>query len=339
MKAAVFHGIGDIRIEDAAVRQPKEHEVVVKIAYCGICGTDVHIYHGDKGAAETVPPIILGHEMSGIITETGAGVKRLKPGDHVAIDPNYYCGECYYCRSGQEHLCASMNGIGTTLNGGFAEYCTLPAKAVLKVPNDMPLDEAAFAEPLACCLHGIDLTNISVGNQVLLIGGGTIGLIMLQLTKLAGASFIRLIEPDEKKRELALRLGADQVFANEQDYAAFAQSQDDVRADRVIECVGKTETVAAAIRAATKGATIMLFGLTPPEATVEIRPFEIFQKELHITASFVNPLTEARAVELLASGRIRTAELISERIPLEQLADALSNPKYRKMAKVLVKLS
>jgi 2-desacetyl-2-hydroxyethyl bacteriochlorophyllide A dehydrogenase len=338
MKAAVFYGKYDIRIEEIPIRPPKENEVVVKIAYCGICGTDLHIFHGDEGSAETKPPLILGHEMSGIIHETGAGVDTLKASDHVAIDPNFYCGECYYCRSGQEHFCNKMNGIGTTRHGGFAEYCTIPVKAALWIPQDMPLEIAAFAEPLACCLHGIDLTNIQVGNQVLLIGGGTIGLIMLQLAKLAGAGRVMLVEPDRGKRELALSLGADQVFQDGIEYLAFAEHTGGVRADRVIECVGKAETVSFAIRTADKGATVMLFGLTPPKATVEILPFELFKKELHITASFVNPLTEARALELLSFGRIRVQELIGELIPLDKLTEALTDPRYRKMTKVMVRL-
>ena len=336
MKAAIFYGKHDIRIEEREIRSPKDNEVVVKTAFCGICGTDLHIFQGDEGSAETIPPMILGHEMSGIIDEIGSAVTTLRPGDHVAIDPNFYCGECYYCRSGLEHFCSAMNGVGTTCDGGFAEYCTLPAKAVIKVPKEMPLEVAAFAEPLACCLHGIDLTNIRVGNQILLIGAGTIGLLMLQLSKAAGASSLTVIEPDQKKRVLAESLGADHTFANGEDYLIYARKSNNVRADRVIECVGKTETVSLAIQAASKGATIMLFGLTPPKATVEIQPFEMFKKELHITASFVNPLTESRALELLSENKVRVSELIEERIPLEKLTEALTNPDYRTKKKIMV---
>jgi threonine dehydrogenase-like Zn-dependent dehydrogenase len=275
--------------------------------------------------------------MSGIIAAAGPGVKNLKEGDHVAVDPNIYCGECYYCRSGKEHFCGEMRGVGTTMDGGFAEYCVIPAKAAIKIPGDMPLDVAAFAEPLACCLHGLDLTRIQTGDQTLLIGGGTIGLIMMQLAKLAGSSVVSLIEIDGEKRELAKSLGADRVFANADEYFSFA-AKEGARADRVIECVGKTDTVSLAIKAADKGATVMLFGLTPPEATVEIKPFEIFRKEINITASFVNPLTEARAIELLASGRVRVKELIGCRLPLEKLSEALTGSEYRKMTKIMIAL-
>jgi len=339
MKAAVYYGKHDIRVEERGIRPPNDNEVVVRVAFCGICGTDLHIYHGDEGAAATIPPMVLGHEMSGVIHEVGASVTNLQTGDHVAIDPNFYCGQCYYCRSGSEQFCSGMNGVGTTCDGGFAEYCTLPSKAVIKVPKEMPLEIAAFAEPLACCLHGIDLTDIRVGDQVLLIGAGSIGLLMLQLSKLAGASRLTVIEPDKKKQALAKTLGADITFSSGEEYLNYFKNSNTVRADRVIECVGKTETVSLAIEAATKGATIMMFGLTPPNATVEIKPFEIFKKELHITASFVNPLTQSRALELLASGKISASELIEERIPLEKLTTVLTEPSYRSKIKIMVDLN
>jgi len=318
------------------VRPPGDGEAVVKVAYCGVCGTDLHIFHGDEGSAEVTPPIVLGHEMSGIVMETGKGVNTLRPGDHVVVDPNFYCGECYDCRTGQEHFCSGMKAVGVTQHGGFAEYCTLPAKTAHPVPKEMPLDVAAFAEPLACCLHGMDLTRVQLGNQVLLIGAGTIGLIMLQLSKLAGASRLTVIEPDVSKRVLAESLGADMTFACGADYMEYASQTSGVRADRVIECAGRTETVSLAIRAASKGATVMIFGLTPPQATVDIQPFEIFKKELHITSSFVNPYTESRAVELLSAGKVRVAELIAERVPLERLAEVLAEPAYRSKTKILV---
>jgi threonine dehydrogenase-like Zn-dependent dehydrogenase len=225
-----------------------------------------------------------------------------------------------------------MNAIGVTRDGGFAEYCTIPAEAAIKVPGDMPLEVAAFAEPVACCLHGIDLTNIKTGNQILIIGAGTIGLIMIQLANIGGCSKIAVIEPDAKKRELAKKFGADMVFASADEYMEV-----NFRADRVIECAGKIETAEFAIKAASKGAYVMLFGLTPPKASLELFPFEVFKKELHITSSFVNPFAQNRAVELLASGRLDMKSLIDEFIPLEKLEEALTKPEYRTKTKILVR--
>lgn len=338
MKAAVFYGKHDIRIEERDIRLPKNDEVVVKVAYCGICGTDVHIYNGDEGSAEVTPPIVLGHEFSGIVREVGAEVKNVQPGDHVAIDPNFYCGWCYYCLSAKEHFCSGMRAIGVSEDGGFAEYCTVSSKSLVKLPPDIPLEVAAFAEPVACCIHGIDLTKIETGHQVLIIGAGSIGLLMLQLAKLEGASRVRVIEPNPNKRALAEKLGADDTFASGEEYFNYADKTDGLRADRIIECAGKAETVDFALKAASKGAVIMIFGLTPPTASVEILPFDIFKKELTITSSFVNPYTQARAAELLASGKLNVTDLIETRIPLEKLEEALIKPEYRAKTKILVDL-
>ena len=336
MKAAVFYGKHDIRIEDMPVRPPDSGEVVIKTAYCGICGTDLHIYHGEEGPAGIDPPVILGHEMSGVVVETGKTVTGLAVGDHVAVDPNFYCGACYYCGSGQKHFCSGMNAFGVNYNGGFAEYCTLPAKAAIKAPKSLPLEVAAFAEPLSCCLHGMDLTGVRPGDNVLLIGGGTIGLLMLQLARISGASALTLIEPEADKRAIAERFGADNTFAGEGEYQDFVSKTPGIRADKVIECVGKAETVSFAIRAATKGATVMLFGLTPPKAAVEILPFEIFKKELCIRASFVNPYTEVRAMDLLGNNKIDAGKLIGERVPLDKLTEVFNEPSYRAKMKMLV---
>jgi threonine dehydrogenase-like Zn-dependent dehydrogenase len=225
-----------------------------------------------------------------------------------------------------------MKAVGVTRDGGFQEYCTIPAGAAVKFPAVMPPEVAAFAEPVACCLHGIDLTRINAGNSVLIIGAGPIGLIMLQLAQHSGASRVSVVEPDECKRSLAKKLGADETFACAEGYIA-----QNIRTDRVIECAGKAETVTAAIKAASKGAVVMLFGLTPPKAAVEIFPFEIFKKELTITSSFVNPYTQHRAVELLAAGKVDVKPLVGEFIPLEKLAEALREPVYRNKMKIMVK--
>jgi len=336
MKAAVFYGKHDVRIEDIPVRTPHDFDVVVKTAYCGVCGTDLHIYHGDEGSAEAAPPVVLGHEMSGTVVEVGSSVTKLAVGDHVSVDPNFSCGECHYCRCGQMHFCSGMNAFGVNFHGGFAEYCTLPSKVAIKAPEGLPLDIVAFAEPVSCCLHGIDLTGIRAGDSVLLIGGGTIGLLMLQLAKLSGASLLTLVEPDSHKRAIAREFGADNVFSCREEYDDFTANSPDIRADKVVECVGKAETVSFAIQAASKGATVMLFGLTPPKATVEIFPFEIFKKELTIKASFVNPYTQSRAMELLGNYRINVSKLISERVPLEKLTEVFNEPYYRAKMKILV---
>ncbi len=195
MKAAVFYGKHDIRIEERPTPAPGPEDVLIRVMACGVCGTDVHIFEGDKGAADCEPPKILGHEFAGRVEAVGKNVDKVKAGDKVCVDPNVLCGRCYYCHSGIGHFCENMIGVGTTVDGAFAEYCCVDQRAVIAIGNDTPYELGAMAEPVACCLHGADMCNIRPGSIAAVIGGGMIGLIMLQLVKLAGASRVALLEP------------------------------------------------------------------------------------------------------------------------------------------------
>ena len=179
MKSAVFYGIHDLRIEERPRPVPGPEEVLIRVMACGVCGTDVHIFEGDKGAAEVTPPTILGHEFSGVIEETGRNVTGFAVGDRVCVDPNRNCGRCRYCREGLAHFCVQMTGYGTTVDGGFAEYCAVDKCQVYKLGPNTTFEQGAMTEPVACCLHGIDLCEIRPGASVAVIGGGMIGLLMV----------------------------------------------------------------------------------------------------------------------------------------------------------------
>lgn len=338
MKAAVYYKKHDLRVEDIPVRELKDNEVLVNVKYCGVCGTDLHIYNGDDGAAPVTPPLVPGHEFSGVVAAVGKDVKSVKAGDKVSIDPNDMCCECYFCRNGQQHFCMNQIGIGTTCHGGFAEYVIAREKQVYKFSDKLSFEEAAMTEPLSCCLHGIDLCNIKVGDTVLLIGGGPIGLIMMQLAKYAGAAQIIVSEPVAEKRDLAKKLGADIVVdpVNEDLQEVLKNCCKNV--DIVIECVGRTNTMEDAIRYAGKGATVMLFGLTSPDAKMNILPYEIFKKELHITASYINPYTFERALKLLESGKIDVKSIITDIVPLDDITKVFTDSSYRRRGKVLIKI-
>ena len=161
MKATYFMGHETFEVRECPIPKAKPGTVVVKNYACGVCGTDVHIYHGEKGSAAVNPPVVLGHEYSGVVTEVGEGVKGLKIGDHVTIDPNIYCGECEYCRNGKKQMCRHMEAVGVTMNGGFEEYSIVPAAQALLLDPNVPLEYGAMSEPLACCLHGIDRAEIN----------------------------------------------------------------------------------------------------------------------------------------------------------------------------------
>ncbi len=338
MKAAVYYGPQDIRVEEVADKKPAADEVLIQVKYCGICGTDIHIFNGDGGSFEVTPPLIPGHEFSGVIAEVGSNVKNLKVGDRVSADPNIMCGKCYFCRNSMEHFCTDNIGIGTTADGGFAEYAVTKASHVCKIPDNLDLLAAAMTEPMSCCLHGIDLCNIKPGSTVMVIGGGPIGIIMLQLAKYAGASKLIMSEPVAEKRELALKLGATAVVdpINEDVDKFLASYTQNV--DCVIECAGRPSTQEDAIRFAGKGATVMFFGLAGPDDAISVKPDDIFKKELHITSSFINPYTFTRAIDVLASGTVDVKSIIAKEIPLEELPIALKDPAYRRVGKVVVKL-
>lgn len=337
MKSAVFYGKHDLKIEEHDMPEVGPNDVLIQVKACGVCGTDVHIYEGDKGAAEVTPPTILGHEFSGIISEVGSNVRNYKPGDRVCIDPNCYCGSCEPCRNGVAHYCEHMIGYGTTVNGGFAEYCAVNERQVYKLGDNTTFEQGAMTEPVSCCLHGIDMCDIKPGHQVVVIGGGMIGLLMMQLAKLAGAAKIALLEPVKSKRDVAKKLGADVcIDPINENVKARLHAAGLTWVNTVIECVGRTSTIEQAIDIAGNKAIVMMFGLTKPDDTISVKPFEIFQKELELKASYINPYTQKRALDLIDSGRLDVSSMVYDVCSLEQLEDILSKPELRANGKYII---
>ena len=335
MKAAVFHGKGDLRIAELPRPVPGEGEVLVQVMACGVCGTDVHIYHGDEGAARTPAGTVLGHEFAGIIVEVGPGVTTAKVGDRVCVDPNKLCGSCRWCLGGKGHFCENMVGIGTTVHGGFAQYCAVSASQVYEIAESTTYEMAAMTEPLACCLHGIDLCGIVPGDTVAVIGGGMIGQLMVQLARLSGAARVALIEPVESKRQQALTLGADlAVDPTAEDVTAALSPLGPVQV--VIECVGKPVTMAQAMDIAGPKATVMLFGLTAPDEELTVLPFRMFKKELTIKTSYINPYTQSRALSLIDTGRVDVSACVAACRTLEDLPQVLADPALRRDGKVII---
>lgn len=337
MKSAVFYGKHDLRVEELPMPFVAENDVLVKVMACGICGTDVHIFEGDKGCADSPAGTVLGHEFAGIIEAVGGNVTDFQVGDKVCVDPNDTCGECYYCKSGIAHFCEHMNGIGTTRHGGFAQYVSVPKKQCYRFSDRITFEEAAMTEPVACCLHGIDMCNITPASTVLVIGGGMIGLLMLQLAKLAGAHQIILLEPVEAKREVAKGLGADLcIDPLKEDVDAILQANGIDRINCVIECAGLKSTIAQAIDLAGKDSIVMMFGLTKPDDEVPIKPFDIFKKEVVLKASFINPYTQGRAIALIDSGKIDVKSMVCEIAPIEKLPEILGDASQRARGKFII---
>ena len=337
MKASRFLGNKTFAVTDLPTPHAGPGELVLRNQVCGVCGTDVHIYHGEPGSADVNPPVVLGHEYSGEVVEVGEGVTGFAVGDHVTVDPNIYCGHCAYCQNGKKQLCPSMEAIGVTRDGGFAQYSRIPTSQAFKLEPTVPWEAAAMAEPLACCLHGIDLAGIQVGDKVCVVGGGAIGLLMVQLAKLSGASQIVLSEPNEKRRQVGLQLGANAALDPTRPDAqeAFAQVLGG-GANVVIECVGNVPAVKSAFQFAGKGATVLLFSVPKVDATFDLPLFDVYKKELTIKGSFVNPDTHARAVALINSGKVDFGPIITHRFTLDQLPEAIAMQMSDASIKVVV---
>jgi len=334
MLAAVFNGNKNINLSDYSLRALENNELLIKVAYSGVCGTDKHIY---EGTAPSRVPVILGHEFSGTIADKGNKNTGFKIGDKVAVDPNIYCGYCKYCRIGKINFCENLKAIGVTLDGGFAEYSIVPSSQAYSLPKDFDLSVAAFAEPLSCCLRGIEHADIKPSNTVVIIGGGSIGLIMVQLVKNAGASKIILIEPDPDKQKLGIELGADYCLSSiEEKISEKINELTDCQVDVVIECVGDKNTVDQAIKLAGKGSKVVIFGLAPKDQFITLNLQYLFQNELKIFNSLLNPFTIQPAIDLLAQNRINVQKLITKRIYLKEINNFFHNNDFAHNIKVQI---
>jgi len=339
MKAAVLHEVRDLRLEDVMTPKIKDDEVLIKIHATGICGTDIHIYRGEW---KTGMPIILGHEFSGIIAETGRDVSNLHVNDPVVAEPNIPCGSCYFCRmSERNYFCENLQAVGVTINGAFAEYVKIKAANVYKLPKDLSLDEAALIEPLACCIRGIDQAGIRVGDTVAIIGAGPIGLILLQLARLAGASMLIQTDMEDARLKMARKLGADYVIniTEEDPVKAIKRLTNGYGTDVAIEAVGSPKAITQAMRATRRGGRLNIFGVSPQDAVWEVKPFELYDKELTITTSYRSPFTFQRAVKIASSGKVNLKPLISHVFRLEEIQRAfeVAEKRLEDAVKVLVK--
>ena len=331
MKAAVLTDKMNMEIQELPLPAPLDHEVIVKVKACGICGTDQHIYHGQPGSAEVQFPIVLGHELSGEVVQVGKNVTQFTVGNRVSIDPNMYCGTCDYCRGNRVHLCDNLQAIGVTRNGGMGEYCAVPAANCYTLPDELSYEEGAMIEPLGCVLHGFNQIKVWPGASVLIIGGGYIGLMMLQVAKMYGTSPLIVSEPDVTKHELATQLGATDAVIPEE----LERRKDGF--DVVIECVGRKESMTQAVKMAKKGGTVLLFGVSAPNTKIEVQPFDIFSKELTIKGSFINPHTHDLAISLVQQGKIQIKPLLSHQFTMDQLPEIMNEYPSLKVTKGIIK--
>jgi (R,R)-butanediol dehydrogenase / meso-butanediol dehydrogenase / diacetyl reductase len=336
VKAAVWHARNDIRVEEVSEPSaPGPGEVIIKVGACGICGTDLEEYRAGPlfiPVDEPNPltgrqaPLILGHEFAGEVVEVGQGVTTFKIGDRLAPDGLFYCGECYWCQRHQVSLCDKLAALGLMTDGGLAEYCKLPVNMAIRVPNGLPDDHAAMAEPLSVAVRAVRRGRLLAGETVAVFGGGAIGLFCLQVARAAGAGQVFVVEPLPNRRALAQQFGASETIDPTQvdPVAALRKLTRGVGPDLVLEASGGVAVTPVAIHAARKGGRIVLVGL--PVAPTNFNFFDVVATEKEIFGSLSHVYDEdyATAVRWLGDGRVLAEPLISARIPLDRLlADGL----------------
>ena len=318
MRAVVLSAVNDLAVADVERPKPGSKECLVKVLACGICGTDRHIYHGEYPSSK---PVILGHEFGGVIEEVGPDSK-FKVGQVVSVDPNIVCGKCEDCKAERTAFCPDLTALGVNINGGLAEYVLTPDSQIYPVRNDLNPLHLAFIEPLACSIRGMDLAKLTGGEKVAILGGGVIGLLVVQLAKLAGASEIVLVTRQKFRRDVALKIGATRVVDPQSEDVNTVITKMDV----TFECAGSVETFKQSQNITRRGGSVIVLGLTASDVTLEVNPFNIVINELRIQGSFLNPLTQARAAELVESGKLNLDILISKVVDLSGVKAILDAP-------------
>lgn len=307
MKAARINRPGEVQVLDLPDPHPGEQEVVIRVMASGICGTDVHILRGEYMGDY---PIVPGHEFAGVVEQVGSAVKRIRPGERVAVEPNIACDNCRECLNNRQNFCLNWQAVGVTRPGGMAERVLAPEKAVIPV-GDLPFEQAAFMEPLSCVLHGLERLDQALAERVLVLGAGPVGILLAQGALLRGAAEVTVVERSPARAEFARRF-TDRVFNDAEGLA-----QDSF--DAVIDATGYPPLMNRAAGFARRGGKVLLFGVPPAGEKVELDAFAFFRKGLTVLSSFTSRRNSFQAVELLRSGRISVDGLISHRLPLGDL--------------------
>ncbi len=313
MTAARITSPGNVEILDVYDSPVTERDVLVRVYASGICGTDVHIFRGDYMGSY---PIIPGHEFAGVVEAVGSSVSRIGVGDRVAIEPNVACDNCHACLNNRQNFCENWNGIGVTLPGGMAELVAVPEKAVFDI-GALPFPVAAFVEPLACVLHGVERARFRLGDRVLIVGAGPIGILLTKMILLQGAFEITQVDKNKNRLALAQGSGASHVLSS-------VDSVKEEAFDVVVDATGVPSLMERTLGFARYGGTILLFGVPPQKSTVTFPAFPIFRKGLTILSSFTSVRNSVQAVRLLSSGAIDVSSLVSHTLPLKDLRAGLN---------------
>ena len=296
-------------------------EVLVRVAACGVCGSDVHGYDGSSG--RRIPPVVMGHEAAGTIAAVGATVQGWSLGERVTFDSTVYCGVCEFCRRGEVNLCDDRQVVGVSCGeyrraGAFAEYVAVPARILYRLPAGLPFADAAMVEAVSVALHAVRLSEMRAGASVLVIGAGMIGLLVLQAARVAGAARVLVADVDATRLALATEMGADAVLeeSGEALVARVLAMTGGRGVDAVFEAVGRAETVASAVDGVRKGGTVTLVGNIAKNVPLPLQ--RVVTRQVRLQGSCASAGEYGEAMRLMAEGRIRVDRLISAVAPLEE---------------------
>jgi 2-desacetyl-2-hydroxyethyl bacteriochlorophyllide A dehydrogenase len=333
MQAVVFHGDGKWGIESAVKpRISADDDVLLRVERASICGTDIHILATPPGHPAT-PGSILGHEYVATVTEAGAGIGHLRPGDRVVIDPNITCGLCRYCRMGMTNVCENMTTLGIFRHGGLAEFSLAPAKSLHKISHEVSPERATLAEPLSCVLHAFEKAQLTPGENVVILGAGPIGLIFLMLCKIGGAGKVFMIEPVEFRRRTAESFGADGVFDSKAgNIAADIKEITGIGADIVIDAAGTL--LPEALQLVRPGGRVVLFGINQ-HADRQFNQYFTTRYEVTILGSFIQRTEFPKVVRLLESGILPLEKLVTHRLRLDQIGEGFEAMRAGEAIKVV----
>jgi D-arabinitol dehydrogenase (NADP+) len=334
VRAAFYQARRELDVRDTPDPEPGPNEVLVRVAACGICGTDQHIYEGHFFPSY---PLIGGHELAGEVAALGPQSVEpvVREGDRVAVDPSLFCGSCFFCQRAQGNHCLHWNAIGVTRDGGFAEYVVAPTANVYPI-GDMPYEVAAFIEPISCVVYGLQRLRIPVGANALIYGAGPIGLLMLQLVAHGGASTVAVVDLKEDKLKLAKSLGAHEVVAGGNGADEALRSISPLGFDVVIDCTGVPAVVEHMFTHVRRNGKLLFFGVNPPDARIGLSPYDVYQQDLEILGSFALRYTFHDAFALLQAGSVDVLPLLSQRFPIERFPEALALAASGEALKVLI---
>lgn len=321
MKSIVWHGPFEASFEDSPVPVPAEGEALIKVAYAGICGSDITIYSGKHWRAK--PPMIPGHEFSGEIVEINAPGTDFKPGDRVVVEPLLPCGKCYACQSGAYHVCTKLKLLGNDCDGGFAEYVVAPAHRVYHLPEGLGLKEAALVEPAAVATHDVRRSNVKLGDHVVVLGGGPIGLLVAQVARLASGRPVEIVEVSDWRVDLARKMGFDPINPKKVDMVEEVLRRTEGRgADVLFDTAGVASVVAQFAALTRVHGQVVIVAMPKEPHPVDTAAFAL--KEIDLRGCRVYNYEDYQvAINLIAEKKIDVESMISHIMPLEQGVEGL----------------